>query len=224
MKTALIISEEIKNSQGESLEKMRDFLDSLFLSYEVRVKTVGDLMMRTFTILQDFHLRQEENIARLQASLAKQVNLRKKDFDSIMSEIIDFRRKREEVVETSIVAYIREEGEMIDSLKKKISRGMNLREFKDLKEEINSRQKERENGVVKVLRDFQREEEELNFALDRLLNKKELKIKDFKVTVKLLELQNSERNMYIKEVFVDALEYIRERTNQDWNGLKLTLE
>jgi len=226
-----MVTQERKSEQtGHSPEafieagKVDKVMEKLFLSHEERVNLVGSLIKRAFELLKGFHSEQERNIAELRENLAKDASLRKKDFDLIMSKILNVRRKKEAEVKSAIDSFMAEKEELIKDLRRRILKGWGSKDFADLKEEIGSRQRVRETEISKILLIFQNEEEELGLALRRLLDKeKPLKVKDFKNTLHLLDQQNSSRNKDLEELF-EAIGDLRESINKDWRGLRLTLK
>ena len=164
-------------------EELRALANSIIDSYEVRVSTVNTLMAQANNILKAFQIELEEMIFLLRDNLAKSESLRKKDFEHMIKDIIECRMLREQEAEQSFKLFQEEEGEMIARLRDIILNGNSSspNDIETIREDILKRQKMREKKIVKSLRCFQIEQEELRIALKKLLSKGEnVKIRDFK--------------------------------------------
>ena len=178
-------------------ENLKDLANSIIDSYEMRVKTVNGLMEQAYCFLMRFHGELEEMIVQLKENLAKSESLRKKDFDRMMSGITARRNSREEEAEKVFESFQKKEREMIGRLRNVIESGgrSNPEDMEIIKEDILQRQKERETGILQTLKRIQLEQEELKAALKTLLEKGEaVKLKDFKIMLKSLKVQQGVRN------------------------------
>lgn len=199
-------------------EDMRVLVQNIIDSYEMRVKTVGRLVKQANELLKSFHAEQEELASKLRDNLAKGECLRKKDFDLMMEGIRAQRKKREKEAAEVLEKFQREEEEMIAELRKIITSGerTRLEEFKTMKESILARQKEREERVREVLRNFHLEQEELGAGLRRLLSKNEsVRIRDFKAMIKAIRVQQRERESEVGEMLED-FRRVREEVSAEW--------
>jgi len=199
-------------------ENLRDLANSIIDSYEMRVRTVNGLMEQAYHFLKNFHTELEEMIGQLKDNLAKSESLRKKDFDRMMSGLTVRRLSREEEAETVFQNFQKEEKEMIGRLRNVIVSGgqSSLDDMEIIKEDIQKRQKERETGIVQALKRIQMEQEELKMALKKLLEKGEtVKIKDFKLMLKSLRVQQGIRDNQVGRLLED-LDMVRERVQNQW--------
>jgi len=199
-------------------ENLRDLANSIIDSYEMRVKTVNGLMEQAYHFLRSFHTELEEMIVQLKENLAKSESLRKKDFDRMMSGLTARRSLREAEAETVFENFQREEKEMIGRLRNVIVSGgrSNPDDMEIIKEDIQKRQKERETGIVQAMKRIQMEQEELKTALKKLLEKGEtVKLKDFKLMLKSLKVQQGVRDNQVGRILED-LDMVRERVQNQW--------
>ena len=199
-------------------ENLRILANSIIDSYEMRVKTVNDLMEQAYHFLESFHTELQEMMVQLKDNLAKSESLRKKDFDRMMSGLTARRNAREDEAERVFQNFHQEEREMIGRLRNVIVSGgrSNLDDMEIIKEDILKRQKERETGIVQALKRIQMEQEELKTALKKLLEKGEtVKLKDFKLMLKSLKVQQGVRDNQVGRLLED-LDIARERVRSQW--------
>ena len=80
-------------------------------------------------------------------------------------------------------------------------------------------QKEREKSIIRALKRFQIEQEELRVALTNLLSKgASIKIKDFKVMLKLLRSQRNDRDSELTRILED-FDVVRDRVQTQWRSV-----
>lgn len=199
-------------------ENLKDLANSIIDSYEMRVKTVNDLMEQAYHFLENFHTELQEMIVQLKENLAKSESLRKKDFDRMMGGLTARRNAREEEAERVFQNFQEEEKEMIGRLRNVMVSGdrSNPDDMEIIKEDILNRQKERETGIVHALKRIQMEQEELKTALKKLLAKGEtVRLKDFKLMLKSLKVQQGVRDNQVGQLLED-LDMVRERVRNQW--------
>jgi len=197
---------------------LRVLANSIIDSYEVRVNTVGVLMNQANQLLRSFQSEIEDMTASLRDNLAKSESLRKKDFDSMMSSIAQCRRQTEEEAEENLKRFRVEEEEMISRLRAIVLNGNrpNLNDIESIREDIMKRQKEREKKIIRALKRFQIEQEDIRVALKNLLLKGEnIKIKDLKIMLKLLSVQQSDRDAEMVSI-LEGFEVAREKVQTQW--------
>lgn len=202
----------------EVREDLRELANSVIDSYEMRVSTVSTLMNQAYHFLKSFQIELEGMIVRVKDNLAKAESLRKKDFDRMISDIIERCQQREEEAEQSLKLFQEQEEEMISRLRKIILSGnrSSLEDIKAIKEDIYRRQKEREKKIIEALKRFQIEQEELRAALKRILSKGEkVKIKDFRVMLGSLRAQQSDRDADLIKM-LDDFEVVRDKIQTQW--------
>ena len=203
-------------------EDLKTLANSILDSYETRVRTVSALMDQSYHFFKDYQLELEEMMERLKDNLARAESLRKRDFDGMMRDITERRRSQEEDAEDVFERFKEEETEMIGRLRKIIISSDNRSSLEDveaIREDILKRQKERENSIIRVLKRFQIEQEELKIALKRLLSKGEyVRIKDFKLMLKSLSAQHGIRDTELDHMMED-LEMVRNGVQAEWQAV-----
>ncbi len=202
----------------EVREDLRELANSIIDSYEMRVSTVSTLMDQAYHFLKSFQTELENMIIRVRDNLAKAESLRKKDFDRMITDIIERRREKEEEAKQGLKLFQEQEKEMISRLRKIIldGKGSSLEDINAIKDDISGRQKEREKSIIKELKCFQIEQEELKAALKNLLSKGEgLKFKDFKIMLKSLRAQQSDRDAELIKI-LDEFDVVRDKVQNQW--------
>lgn len=202
----------------EVREDLRELANSIIDSYEMRVSTVSTLMNQAYNFLKSFQTELEDMIFRLRDNLAKAESLRKKDFDRMITDIIERRHVKEEEVKQGLKLFQEQEEEMISRFRKIIlnGKGSSVEDIKAIKDDISGRQKEREKNIIKALKCFQIEQEELKAALQNLLSKGEgLKFKDFRIMLKSLRAQQSDRDAELIKI-LDEFDVVRDKVQTQW--------
>ena len=198
---------------------LRVLANSIIDSYEMRVKTVGALMNQANQLLRSFQLEIEDMMVSLRKNLAKSESLRKKDFDSMMSSVTELRYRTEKEAGENLKRFQVEEEEMISRLRSIVLSGSGSSledDIKAIKEDIMKRQKEREKDIIRALKRFQIEQEDIRVALKNLLLKGEnVKIKDLKNMLKSLSVQQSDRDAEMISI-LEGFEVAREKVQTQW--------
>jgi hypothetical protein len=131
---------------------MSDFkkiAEDIVHSYEARARIVGGIVDDTQDLLKSFRERREEMSKGLREVLAKSENLRKKDFNRMMEDILKTQAEREDNVK-QMLADFRQEEEMVSGrFRKLLMRGekIRLRDFKKIVSQIRQDQDERQKKV-----------------------------------------------------------------------------
>lgn len=202
-------------------EELRLLANSIIDAYEMRVKAVNTLMNQTNHLLKTFQTELEEMIAQLKSNLARSESLRKKDFDLMMEDVSERRRRRQKETEQSLRLFQKEESTMIINLRNMVSAGTGskLKGIEAIREDIHQRQKEREKTVIKALKHFQVEQGELKTALKSLLSKGEnVKIKDFRIMLKALKVQQSDHDEDVLMMLED-FDIVRDKIQTQWQAV-----
>ena len=202
-------------------EDLRALANSIIDSYEMRVRTVNGLMDQAYSFLTGFQMELEDMMSRLRDNLAKAESLRKRDFDRMIKDVIERRHQTEEEAKQGLEIFREEEGEMIGRLRKIVlgGSGSTLEDMGAIKEDISRRQKEREKNIIKALKRLQIEQEELRVALKNLLEKgEEVKVKDFRVMIKSLRAQHSDRDTELTKM-LDDFDVVRTRVQGQWQSV-----
>ena len=200
---------------------MRALANSIIDSYQMRVRTVNGLMDQAYNFLESFQMELEDMIVRLRDNLAKAESLRKKDFDRMIKDVIECRNQSELEAKQSLTVFHEEEEGMIDRLRKIVLGGShsNMQDMAAIKEDISRRQKDREKNIIKAMKRLQIEQEEFRVALRNLLEKREeVKVKDFKLMIKSLRAQQSDRDTELTKM-LDEFDVVRTRVQGQWQSL-----
>ena len=140
----------------------------------------------------DAKKRSEEIKAKLRDILARNTNLRKKDFDNIIQDInaLQSRQEKESEIKRALSKYVNDQVLMAQALKDMLEKVENcllndnfekITEYKSLTKKILTSQEERKNEIISKMKKFQEEQHLFTTKLEELLNKgNSLKIKDFK--------------------------------------------
>ena len=205
----------------EAGEELRALANSIIDSYEVRVNTVNTLMAQANNILKGFQIELEEMVVCLRNNLARSESLRKKDFEYMIKDVIERRRQREQEAEQSFKLFQEEEEEMIALLRDIIfsENSSSSDALEAIREDILKRQKMREKKIVKSLKSFQVEQEEMKVAIKRLLSKGDnVKIKEFKTMVNALRVQQSDHDTEMMRMLED-FDVVRDKVQTQWHAV-----
>jgi len=209
----------------ESSNQLHNIVEGIVNTYESKVKTVISLMKEVTERIRSYHLEQEGMTNNLKEVLAKNECLRKKDFDVMIADVRGQQKAREKEAAQIIENFCREEEETVAKLKEilTIESPSTLEEFKILKEKMFNRPKERERKVTQMLKDFHRDQEELNTALRMLLEKgPAVRIKDFKAMVKAFTIQRKDENIKVDKI-LEEFERVKDEIGDQWQRVMATV-
>lgn len=199
-------------------EELRQLAESIIDSYEGRVKTVCALMAQAHEVLVTYRSDLAAMVVEVRSNLAASRSLRRKDFDAMVGDVLDRHHRIETEAAGHLIRFRTEEEEVIERLRHIISNGCAtpLEDVEFIREEILSRQKERELEVIGILKRFQVEQVELKIGLRKLLDKgDEVKVKDLKTMLKAIRAQQSETNQTLF-AFLDDFDRMRCRVQGQW--------
>jgi len=168
-------------------DDMKRVAEELVSSYQARISEVAMIIDDTNQILEDFKTKRSQMNDKLKESLARGESLRRKDFDAMMKDILASQDEREKEVKGLLRTFFEEQREIAELIRKSLTGGdkIGINDFKKMLQDIQTRQKVRENEVSTALRQFQTEYKEMAESLRGLLDKGEaIQIKDFKGMVK----------------------------------------
>ena len=194
-------------------------------SYESSISTVGIIIDNTHRILEDFKTKRNEMSNQLKEILAKEESLRKKDFDSMMEEILSHQGEREKQARSLLRTFLEEQKEMAQTIKKNLSEGEKVRinDFKKMLQDIQTRQKAGENEVSMMLKEFQGEHKEMAESLRSLLDKGEaIRIKDFKEMLKNIRSRQVKREEEVRKR-LDEFRKQRQDMVSEWCELTVVM-
>ena len=206
-------------------DDMKMVAGDIVSSYQSRISTVATIIENTHQILEDFKTRRNEMSEQLKENLANGGSLRKKDFDSMMKDILRRQDEREKEMRDLLKTFFEEQKEIAQNLKKNLAEGAKVQidEFKKSLKDIQARQKVRENEVTMKLKKFQKEHNEMDKYLRGLLSKGEaIRIKDLKEMVKDIQLRQKERGNKVKARQAEFREE-KQSTDSPWNELAVAM-
>lgn len=149
-------------------QEVKNLLENIIISYNARLKLVKDIIANTYQTLEEFKSKREEISNRLRNALAKSENLRKKDFDRMMEEILTIQTMKEENVKKMLADFHQEEEGVVVKLKGLLEKGeqIKIKDFKKMLTKIKDSQQLREQNISKeVSSEIERMREEVNGML-----------------------------------------------------------
>jgi len=184
------------------VDDMKRVAEEIVSSYQTRISEVATLIDNTHQLLEDFKTRRNEMSEHLKETLARGESLRKKDFDNMIKDILSHQDEREKEVRNLLKTFFEEQKEIAQIIKKNLAEGEKVRinDFKKSLNDIQAKQKAREDEVRTTLKAFQQEYKEMADSQRSLLNKGEaVRIKDFKEMVKNIRLRQAEREEEVRK-------------------------
>ncbi len=204
------------------VEDMKRVAEEIVSSYQSRISTVATIIDNTHQILDDFKIKRNEISNQLKETLARGESLRKKDFDSMMQEILFHQDEREKEVRDLLKTFFEEQKEVAEIIKKSLTGAEKIRidDFKKMLQDIQAKQRTRENEVSVTLKEFQTEYKEMAESLRSLLDKREaMRIKDFKEMLNYIRAGQSEREKEVR----NKLDESRKERQDEWNKLTIVM-
>ena len=179
-------------------------------SYETRIESVGAMFDAVHQILGDFQeafLDNKEEGRKINTELrdilAHNEHLRKKDFDSMTRGVLSAQEEREAEVKNLLKGYINQQKEMAHALRENLTKFKDalakgdvrrVKEFQEMIKGILAGQDARKEEVSSMLKEFQKEQQEMAKGLKALLAKgRSLRIKDLKEMLQGFRAQHNER-------------------------------
>lgn len=197
---------------------VKELAVSIIDSYEMRVSTVTTLMTQANNLLKSFQIEMEDMITQLRDNLAKSESLRKKDFDIMMQTMVDRMRELEQEEQNRFTQFQLEESEMIGRFRRLVS-GESLvvtEDMETLREDVHTRQKERERCIVNGLKQFQIAHEEFRSGVKILLLKGDgVRIKDLKQMLRTIKAHQYFREPEIIAI-LDSFDAVRNKVQNQW--------
>jgi len=191
-------------------EDLNKAVEDVVSSYEAKIENINSFFETTHLILGEFQdplletreVRGEIN-SQLEDLLAKNEHLRRTDFHRMMQGILSIQVNKEKEIRNLLNSYLTEQKQMVYLLRDNLSKiklalangqGVEIKESKEIVNQILAQQDIRKLEVSLKLKEFQKEQKEMTQRLLELLAKgKELRIKDLKSMLKEFDLQHKER-------------------------------
>lgn len=169
-----------KNIESNNLKNLAE---DIIVSYNARVKMVGEIVEDTHKILDGFREKRQEMSANLQEILAKFESLRKKDFNAMMRDILLTQCKREDNVRKTLADFRKEETQVAEQLKELLKQGEKIRlaDFKKTLGRIRENQVVREaNTGEQVRAELATMQDEVHKMLEAFKKEREAAAKEWK--------------------------------------------
>ena len=196
----------------------RQLAESIIDSYEGRVNTIHALMSQAHDALTAFQLDIVTMIDEVRSNLAGSQSLRRKDFDAMVGDVLDRHRLIEEEAAGHLALFRQEEEAMLLRMRNLVLHGHEapFNEVDLIREEILTRQKDRELKIIGVLKRYQVEQVELKLGLKRLQEKgPSVRVKDLKTMLKAIRTQQGETNQVLF-AFLDEFDRVRNQVRGEW--------
>jgi hypothetical protein len=172
------------------------FFDNIISSYETRIQKIQTAFQSSENITESSHslfdnvhnsltdLRKERDLlnSRLCETVAKNGSLRKKDYHTMMSGILNALDEKEKEAENQFFNFIEAQKETAQSLKNSLlsikditaqDAGEKINLVKDQLSKISKRQEERKETAIKTFMEFQQMHNKMMERLESLLEKGE---------------------------------------------------
>ena len=154
---------------------LKKVVEDIVSSHQSKVESISSIIDTTPLIFSDFQesildtKEEREKInTQLRDILARNEHLRKKDFDTMMQDILLTQNQHEKEIRNLLKDYFNEQKNMAQSLKETLGnikdsfakdKAEKTREFRDSIREILARQDERKNEITSKLKEFQEEQQ-----------------------------------------------------------------
>lgn len=188
---------EAEESQGEN-RNLKDLARDIVVSYDARVKIVGEIIEDTHQMMSGFKERRDDMSMELQEVLAKCESLRKKDFDRMMANIIATQNRREEQVKKMLEDFRREEEMVAEKLKSLLKKGEKIRikDFKKMMLDIKQEQERRVMGTGEsIAKQVQEMQKEVHAMLDNFKKERQSVASAWNETISLFGQEKSEARL-----------------------------
>ncbi|MCX5803538.1 MAG: hypothetical protein NTU69_08425 [Proteobacteria bacterium] len=179
---------------------MKETTNNITNLYETGVE---DIVRNFQDSLIDNRDEREKVKIELRESLAKNKSLRRKDFDSMMKEILLTQDEKENEARHLLNSYLNEQEETVNTLKSHLTEvrdaldkgeAIRVKEYQEMLQRILDEQEERKTEVASKLKEFQQEQQKMIMGLkDLLARERGLRIKDLKSLLNEFKTQREER-------------------------------
>jgi len=206
---------EDKIIQGDGY---RYIVDHILDSYEARVKVVGQVMKETTALLRRLSEEQTQMASHLRDLLAKKESLRKKDFDSLLTDVVAQNSDKEKEVNEVLESYQKEQGDVIARFRNILTGNekIKLSDFRVLSKKILGLLDKREKEISDLLRSFHIEQEEVAASLRKLVEKgDQVRTRDFKAVIESLKLRRLERGGEVGQL-LNTLGNVQDEVKLRW--------
>jgi metal-responsive CopG/Arc/MetJ family transcriptional regulator len=184
-------------------------LESLVASTHNVFESAQDVMETFEGMMLRGKAESEQTDKDLRDLLAQNKSLRRKDFDGMMMGIFATQTEMETEIRTTVKSYFTQQKqttqtltEILSNVKVALAKGEagRIAEFQKMMTAILARQDERKRTITALLKDFQRDQEQLITQLKSILaHARTLRIKDFKAMLDAFAVQQQARQRERRE-------------------------
>jgi len=196
--------------EAMDLKETKETVEDILSSYETRIENITSIFEVSQSLVDTLpesllgdKKKKEKVTVELKDLLARNDNLRKKDFDKMMDSVSSFQEECGEEMKDLVREYFDEERGVTQILRKALkefkdalARG-EIKKIKNLQlsiKELFAEREKRKSEIVSRLKEFQGEQEEIPRQLTGLLAKGEdLRIRDFKSMLSRIKTERVER-------------------------------
>ena len=192
------------------LKETKETIEDILTSYETRIENLSSVFEVSQSLIDclpesllDNKQGKEKINLQLRDFLAKNDNLRKRDYDKMMASVLSFQEECGEEIKGLVKEYFTEERsvalllkEALKECKDALTRGEieKIKHVQSALKTLFTKQEERKSEIVSKLREFQSEQKEIPRQLTELLAKGEnLRIRDFKLMIDKIKAERAER-------------------------------
>lgn len=189
---------------------LKNVVEDIISSYEKRFESISSLFDTAQLILSDFQEflfetkdEREKINNQLRDTLAKNENLRKKDFDNMMQSIFEPQDEKERELRNLLSNYLDEQKQIAYALKDNFAKVKDalakgeierIRESLSVIKDLLGKQDRRKEELTSKLKELQKEQKEAVTRIKALLIKgRELRIRDLKEMLMQIRLKRKER-------------------------------
>lgn len=190
-------------------DDMRKLTGEIISSYEARIAAVCLIIDTTHQLLDDFKEKRLAMSLQLKETLAQGKSLRKKDFDTMMKDIMDAHEARESEARIVLKTYLEEQKQAAAAIRDNLAQTQrgdmkadadNIQVSRKMLADIQASQQAREEEVRAMLLAFRNEHKLLAESLHSLLEKgAALRIRDVKVMLESMRAQRTQWRAEIKQ-------------------------
>ncbi|MBU4370203.1 hypothetical protein KKG58_05675 [Patescibacteria group bacterium] len=161
------------NNNGR--QQVKDLVESIITSYDTRLKIIKQIIKNTHQTLEEFRKKREGLSKKLQDVLAGAENLRRKDFDIMMGEVLAVQAEKEDNIKEMLVGFQKEEEQIVEKLKSLSQKeSISIKDFKKTLASIKNTQEVREKNVSeKVTLEIEKMRQEIGDMLAGIKKERE---------------------------------------------------
>lgn len=166
-------------------DEIKNLTEGVVSSYDAGIAAVGHLIEKGLDLLDGYRSEQEAIRGSLRESLATVGSLRRKDFDEVMEQILEFQSRRETEIKGLIRSFLSRQRDLTGMLRRSIGAGI-LKEVERVKEELSQMIEKAREAILS----FQGEQEKIRKTFESLEARKgEIAGRELKRVIGDLEME-----------------------------------